>query len=228
MSFFKTFTPDGIEQLNSSIPNMRVVQFGTAPASTAGRITIPDLYPESPMLLIRPIAGSFIGGIVVFQRNNLIGNCFQYRSNSSFEWALCSTVGTPVSVGDGKVGLKMWTSSGKLIFTPQWKYPRIQSLVSIQSPPYSQSATSRQVTFTAKQKMPWIICQDAGEVFEVSSGGDLGYPPYCYCLSINSALNTLTIQMRNSDDFQPSGYTAQNDVFNGKFMRFPFCDIPGT
>lgn len=224
----KTYTPDGKEQLNSAIPNMRVVATGIAPTAIAiGRISIPDLYPESPMLLIKPAPGVFVGGVQCFQRNSLIGNCFQYQSNGSFQWALCSTVGNPVSIGDGKVGLKMWDVNGQLIFTPQFKYPRIQSLVSIQSPPYSQSATSRSVSFQPLANVPWIIAQDATMVFEVSGGGDMGFPPFCYSLAIGGALNSLTVQMRNTDDFSPSGYQAANDVFNGKLMRFPLCDIPG-
>lgn len=210
------------------IPNMRVVATGYASGSAAiERISIPDLYPESPMMLIKPAPGTFVGGVQCFQRNSLIGNCFQYQANGQFQWALCSTIGNPITIGEGKVGLKMWDESGKLIFTPQFKYPRIQTLVSIESPPYSQSATSRTVTFPALTQTPWIIAQDATLVFEVSGGGDTGYPPYCYSISIGGGLNSLTVQMRNTDDFSPAGYRAANDVFNGRLMRFPLCDIPG-
>lgn len=230
-SGFRTYTPNGVEQLNSLYPHMRIVAAGSAVAAPFGNtIAIPDLWPECPILLIRPVAGVAVGALVLFQRHPFgTPNSFSYQSSGPFDWALASTVGQPLAVGPGNVGLKLWDESGRLTFSSQYKYPRIASIASVPSPPFGSAPMSSAVAISGWSSMPWIIANDLIYVYEAPDGMGGSYPGAAFAVVVNPSLSVLTVEMRSTDQWWTTGFGLQPSYnpFASRPLRLPLCVIPG-
>nr|WP_313036579.1 hypothetical protein [Achromobacter ruhlandii] len=229
---FLTYTPSGVEQLNARYPHLRVVASGSAGADIyGGTIAIPDLWPECPIFMIRPAVGVSVGGFVIFQRNPYTTpqTGVRYQSNGPFDWALASTQGTPISIGPSNVGLKMWDESGRLTFSTQYKYPRIVSIASVPSPPFGNAPMSSAVGMSGWGAMPWIIANDLIYVYEGPDGTGGGYSPAAFAATVNGSLSVLTVEMRSSDEWSPTGFGLQPSYnpYASRPLRLPLCVIPG-
>lgn len=229
---FLTYTPYGVEQLNARYPHLRVVAAGSAGAAPyGGTIAIPDLWPECPVFMIRPVAGVSVGGFVIFQRNPYTTpqTGVRYQSNGPFDWALASTQGTPISVGPSNTGLKMWDENGVLTFSTQYKYPRIVSIASVWSPAFGNAPMSSAVGISGWGTMPWIIANDLIYVYEAPDGAGGGYPTAAFAATVNGGLSVLTVEMRSSDEWSPTGFGLRSEYnpYASRPLRLPLCVIPG-
>jgi len=231
-SNFVTYTPSGGEQLNALYPHLRVVATGSAAADPyGGTIAIPDLWPECPVFMIRPSAGVSVGGFVIFQRNpySTPQTGVRYQSNGAFQWALASTLGTPISVGPSNVGLKMWDESGRLTFSTQYKYPRIVSIASVSAPSFGNAPMSSSVGLSGWSSMPWIIANDLIYTYEGPDGTGGGYPTAAFAAVVNGGLSALTVEMRSADEWSSTGFRLQPayNPYASRPLRLPLCVIPG-
>ncbi|QIW86568.1 hypothetical protein AMA2_9 [Achromobacter phage AMA2] len=231
-SGFRTYNTAGVEQLNSLMPGLRIIAYGTAAASPYGdAVAIPDVWPESPMLLIRMSPGVSVGAVNVFQRHPFdIPNCFRYQSNGPFEWAVASTRGTPIAVGAGNVGLKLWDEAGNLTFSSAYKYPRIQAIASVPAPPFNNSPPmTSAVAIPQIGAWPWLICNELIYVYEAPDGMGGSYPGAAFSAVLNGNASVLTIEMRSSDQWSTTGFglSPSYNPYISRPLRIPLCIVPG-
>ena len=232
---FRTYTPTGIEQINSQYGTLRLNAYGTAGAAEfGGQISVPDLTPEMPILLVRPPPDVSVGGFVTWQRYASTGgvlNAIGYQSNGPFDWAVASVSGAPVVVGSGRTGIKTWSESGNLTFSSQYRFPRIISIEDVPSPDFGAAPMSRAKSIGGWASRPWIIVSDLIYVYDSAGGlgSNYGYPPAVFAARVNAANSVLTVEMRSSENFSATGFALSPSLnpFASRPLRLPLCVIPG-
>lgn len=196
-------------QITQDFKNARLVASGyvsggyTAPNGSVGSVlqySLPyDGKLEPPIVLIKPtLVDRYVGGMVlVYSPTYPNGRLFLY-GQCPFNYAIFSTLGTPIA-DTGNFGLEVYKEDGTtLAYSSKHSHPRIKQLIykpgmSIHSYPFTSA-------ITPQAQIPWMLANSCTGLPSSSGGPDEVGVSGMVMVSINSALNTLSFDLRDHAD----------------------------
>lgn len=230
---FRTYTPDGVMQLNSANPGLGVYNYGRVSGPVPGGFS--GIYselrgPGAPLFMFRPDADVAVGAIAL----GISGPGdpdVAFGCTGAFDWALISQSGPYVSTGVTQPVFRVYTPDGRLSFSTEFRYPRIRQIFSMPAPILTQAGGFPTTTFSlsAWSSRPWILTNCLGYSLSAPDGtGSGSYPPYCFSARVNSALTEFRVEARSSEIFSLPGSGSQSlNPYANRPMWFALCEIPG-
>lgn len=226
---FRTYTPDGVLQLDSGSPGPAVIATGRGGAAENGnQISIPVQGSGAPLVLFRPDPGVALGGIIVRQGS------FWYMSNGGFDWAVASATGPFIGSGATQPAFNVWTPDGRLVFSNRYRYPRIVQLLSMAAPVFGSGGPSTRYSIAGLSGWsvrPWLMTNALGMSLSRPMGGgsDVSYPTTVLSAMIPADRSYIRVEMRDSASFSDPYATSSNNYnpYQNKPMRFALCILPG-
>lgn len=214
---FQVNNEQNIEIINDSDPLFIVVYKGTQADFSVEKSW--KAWPECPTVFIRPVAGSWCGGFSLYRKRN---GTVQMYCGGNFEYVVCCSARAWGLSPDNKFGLETFDANGQIVFSTNYRFARITTIVPIAGPVVTTGGTIVQgvAALSGWTSMPWInpsMASLTGAI--VAGGGDLSYQE-SYLIQINSALNQMRITI--GDTIQNGNYLA------GKTAYFPMGFISGN
>lgn len=233
---FRTYTPDGVLQLDSNSPGLGVYDHGrfNAFGSTTrfGRILVPLRGPGTPLFLFRPDPDAAVGAVVIDPTGYGEGTQVLVASMADLDWAMVSPTGPHASTGVTQPVFRVYTPDGRLSFSTQFRYPRIRQIFSMPAPSMdSEGGGFPTTTFPLSgwSSMPWVLTSSLGYSRSATDGtGSGSYPPYVFSARINASLSEFRVEARDSALFYEPGSGSQSlNPYANRPMWFALCEIPG-
>ena len=198
-------------QLSNAFSRVQVDQSSSAPRLIASGVSVSlgnnahmvaydtgyPLTQEPPIVMLRPhVAGKHVGGGAI----TLTG--FLYYGQCSFDYAVFSTLGTPVSDGS-QYGMEVYRSDGSVAYSSRHTHPRIRTLVSMPPTTALGGGYPKTAPLSGYTAMPWVqatsLIQTGLGQSETSEGtGGV-------TAAIDATFTTLTIELTNMNPAFPGG-----------------------